>query len=256
MCGIAGLRRAGAARRAERDRARRCALMRHRGPDDARAPRASDRRTGARVELLHTRLSIIDLDPRSNQPFQVGGTLDRLQRRALQLRRGARRARRARAPSSAPSPTPRCCCAALDRGGWDALDRCEGMWAFATYDERDRRADAVPRPLRREAAVPATATATASTSAPRSKFVVALLGRVAAGQPRASSSATSSTATRRSTRPRETFFEGLEELPAGRAGCSVGPAGEERRGALLAPRAAGGRRHVATRRRSRARASG
>ena len=47
------------------------ALMRHRGPGPRRAPRF-DTPDGRRVELLHTRLTIIDLDPRANQPFQRG----------------------------------------------------------------------------------------------------------------------------------------------------------------------------------------
>src|SRR3954451_21657727 len=70
MCGIAGYvgRDALAGERVQRT----LALMHHRGPDDA-SHRAFDTPDGRRVELLHTRLTIIDLDPRSNQPMEVGG---------------------------------------------------------------------------------------------------------------------------------------------------------------------------------------
>jgi len=69
MCGIAGY--AGRSPLNEERLESTLALMRHRGPDDQsrRAFRTPD---GRYVELLHARLSIIDLDPRSNQPFQVG----------------------------------------------------------------------------------------------------------------------------------------------------------------------------------------
>ncbi len=46
-------------------------LMGRRGPD-ASGVRRFTTPTGRQVLLLHTRLSIIDLDPRSNQPFNVG----------------------------------------------------------------------------------------------------------------------------------------------------------------------------------------
>jgi asparagine synthase (glutamine-hydrolysing) len=48
-------------------------LMRRRGPDDQRAWRTVAAE-GNQVVLLHSRLSIIDLDPRSNQPYTIGNT--------------------------------------------------------------------------------------------------------------------------------------------------------------------------------------
>jgi len=130
MCGIAGY--AGSSPLSEDRLERTLALMRHRGPDDQsrRSFRTPD---GRFVELLHARLSIIDLDPRSNQPFQLGskwmaynGELYNY----LEVRRelGA-------APRTASDTEV--LLAALADGGWGALDRCEGMWAFACYDESD-----------------------------------------------------------------------------------------------------------------------
>ena len=49
------------------------ALMRRRGPDHA-AYRRFVAPSGRETCLLHSRLSIIDLDPRSSQPFQSGAT--------------------------------------------------------------------------------------------------------------------------------------------------------------------------------------
>src|SRR3954465_6348205 len=45
--------------------------MRHRGPDH-QAHRAFTTPDGRHVSLLHARLTIIDLDPRGNQPFNIG----------------------------------------------------------------------------------------------------------------------------------------------------------------------------------------
>jgi asparagine synthase (glutamine-hydrolysing) len=132
VCGIAGY--AGPGRLAPERVARALALMRHRGPDDA-AHRAFDLPTGRRVELLHTRLSIIDLDPRSNQPLRSGDTwlayngelYDYVEVRADLERRGHR---------FRTASDTEVLCAALDHDGAAALDRCEGMWAFAAFDER------------------------------------------------------------------------------------------------------------------------
>jgi len=48
-------------------------LMRRRGPDH-RQCFGAETQPGVSVRLLHSRLSIIDLDPRSNQPFTIGDT--------------------------------------------------------------------------------------------------------------------------------------------------------------------------------------
>lgn len=107
--------------------------MRRRGPDHA-AHRHWQTASGMHCHLLHTRLSIIDLDPRSHQPIGVGtkwlafnGELYNY----LELRRelGGRGFR--------TESDTEVLLRAIDRYGWDALDRCEGMWAFAVFDEAD-----------------------------------------------------------------------------------------------------------------------
>ena len=134
--------------------------LRHRGPDHA-AHRAFTTPDGRHVALLHTRLSIIDLDARSNQPFRVGHALAGLQRRALQLPRAARAAARARGAAFQTESDTEVLARRSTRRGWEALDSLRGHVGVRRLRRGRRHADAVPRPLRREAAVPATATATA-----------------------------------------------------------------------------------------------
>lgn len=132
MCGIAGY--AGPAPPDDAAVARTLALMARRGPDSRRAERLVD--GDRQTVLLHARLSIIDLDPRSDQPFRVGdkrmvynGELYNYR----EVRDGlARRGARFRTASDTEVLL-----SALDDGGWDALDGCEGMWAFAVHDAAD-----------------------------------------------------------------------------------------------------------------------
>ena len=134
MCGIAGYlgpTPSDAARLAE------CfAAMRHRGPDGGQS-RAWIDGTGRHTQLLHTRLSIIDLDHRADQPFNVGplwliynGELyNYVEIRAVLEREGV---------SFVTESDTEVLLSAILHWGWGALDRFEGMWAFAVYDERDR----------------------------------------------------------------------------------------------------------------------
>jgi asparagine synthase (glutamine-hydrolysing) len=111
------------------------ALMRRRGPDAA-ANRRLVAPGGRNLYLLHTRLTILDLDPRSNQPFTVGpltlaynGELYNF----VELRREMESKGRV---FRSTSDTEVLACALADERE-AALERCEGMWAFAAYDERD-----------------------------------------------------------------------------------------------------------------------
>ena len=82
--------------------------MNHRGPDDQTAPALHDTPDGRCVDLLHSRLSIFDLDQRGNQPFHRGSlwlTYNGELYNHVEVRRGARGARRRR--STRPA-TPRC----------------------------------------------------------------------------------------------------------------------------------------------------
>lgn len=134
MCGIAGYVGATPLREDRIDAA--LASMRRRGPDH-RAAAHFVRPDGAHVHLLHARLSILDLDPRSNQPFRRDGIVlayngevyDYVERRAQLEKDGA---------AFETTSDTEVLAAALRR--WpaaEALDRLEGMWAFASYDERD-----------------------------------------------------------------------------------------------------------------------
>lgn len=132
MCGIAGYC---GTRPIEPERLERTlAAMRHRGPDHA-GHRSFRRPDGKTVHLLSTRLDIIDLAERSNQPFRFGDTwlsyngelYNYLEVRAELQARGV--------VFTTASDTE-VLAAALAGDGAAALDRCEGMWAFAAYDER------------------------------------------------------------------------------------------------------------------------
>lgn len=130
MCGIAG--HAGPSVLPGERIERTLSLMRHRGPDD-QAHRGFTTPAGHHVDLLHGRLSIIDLDARANQPFRTGSTWLAYNGELynyLEVRDELRDVQFRTTSDTEVVAT------ALDRGGWDALDRCEGMWAFASYDER------------------------------------------------------------------------------------------------------------------------
>jgi asparagine synthase (glutamine-hydrolysing) len=133
MCGIAGYFGS-----SEIDRARieRCLdLMKRRGPDFS-ACRHWVNPADRQVYLLHSRLSIIDLDERAHQPFQYGskwmvynGELYNY----LELRKDLSASGQRFTTESDTEVLLR----VIAEPGWDALDRCEGMWAFAVYDEAD-----------------------------------------------------------------------------------------------------------------------
>ena len=133
MCGIAGY--AGpdplASERIERARK----LLHHRGPDHS-AHRSFVTLAGRHVTLMYARLSIIDLDPRANQPLRSGSrwlTYNGELYNYLELRERLVRKGVAFDTRSDTEVLVK----AIDHLGWDALDACEGMWAFATYDDAE-----------------------------------------------------------------------------------------------------------------------
>jgi asparagine synthase (glutamine-hydrolysing) len=109
--------------------------MNQRGPDH-RDHVSLTTPTGRHVSLLHSRLSIIDLDVRSNQPFRVGamtlvynGELyNFVELRGQLAREGA---------TFRTESDTEVLLIAIERWGWAALDRFEGMWALAVFDSRD-----------------------------------------------------------------------------------------------------------------------
>ncbi|MGB8182796.1 MAG: asparagine synthase (glutamine-hydrolyzing), partial [Stellaceae bacterium] len=109
-------------------------LMRHRGPDGT--GRYTAERQGRRILLLHSRLSIIDLDPRAGQPFREGSQMTAFNGEIYDYRERRAELEAAGERFRTTSDTE-VLAKLLHRKGAAALDRCEGMWAFARYDEAD-----------------------------------------------------------------------------------------------------------------------
>jgi asparagine synthase (glutamine-hydrolysing) len=134
MCGIAGY--VGTRRLDDRAMASCAAELRRRGPDDGGSARF-DPAPGREVCLVNRRLRIIDLDPRAAQPFEYGGSTityngelyNYVELKSALARRGA---------AFRTTSDTEVLAAALTLDGVAALDRCEGMWAFAWYDARER----------------------------------------------------------------------------------------------------------------------
>ena len=133
MCGIAGY--IGTRRLDDAVLANCVARMRRRGPDH-QAWKSWTNPAGRNVYLLHSRLSIIDLDPRANQQFGrdgdwiiLNGELYNYIERRDELSAGG--------AGFTTSSDTEVLLAALQSRGWDVLDRCEGMWSFAVYSGRD-----------------------------------------------------------------------------------------------------------------------
>ena len=133
MCGIAGYV---GTRPRDAARIEDClAVMRRRGPDHAGSV-ARELSRGRVAQLLSTRLDIIDLTARGNQPLRVGtktivynGELYNYRELRADLEREGER--------FASDSDTEVLVRALACWGDAALDRCEGMWAFALHDEAD-----------------------------------------------------------------------------------------------------------------------
>jgi len=133
VCGIAGY--VGPERLDDARLAHCLELMRHRGPDHAAAGSWTNA-AGRRVHLLSTRLEIIDLDPRAHMPFSVG-TKRLVQNGELYNYLEVRRELEAAGRAFHTESDTEVLAMVLDEHGVDGLDSCEGMWAFAAYDEAD-----------------------------------------------------------------------------------------------------------------------
>jgi asparagine synthase (glutamine-hydrolysing) len=131
MCGIAGFY---GTRPLPKDRTKKClALMDHRGPDAA-GKYYHETANGNHVHLLHTRLAIIDLDPRANQPFRVGNSVLTFNGEIYNYLE-VKREMETRGYSFETQSDTEVLAKALHESGPSALDSCEGMWAFAQFDE-------------------------------------------------------------------------------------------------------------------------
>src|SRR2546430_8764238 len=133
MCGIAGY---WGARTLSAESLEQCLrLMHRRGPDFAGSFQRSvnpDRN----LYLLHSRLNIIDFDERANQPFHAGSKVlayngelyNYIELKQKLIAEGCQ--------FHTESDTE-VLLQTLIRYGWQGLDQCEGMWAFALYDKND-----------------------------------------------------------------------------------------------------------------------
>jgi asparagine synthase (glutamine-hydrolysing) len=132
MCGIAGYhgRSALAPERIEA-----ClALMGRRGPD-SRAHRSWMSASGVHTSLLHSRLTIIDFDSRADQPMGFDGAWIAFNGELYNYLECRADLERERIHLRTRSDTE-VLLVSLRTFGWSALERSEGMWAFALYDER------------------------------------------------------------------------------------------------------------------------
>lgn len=131
MCGIAGYY---GTRTLARDEIQEClGAMKRRGPDH-QACREWVTPHGRHLYLLHSRLSIIDLDPRANQPMGRDGKWI-VQNGELYNFVEYRKELSGQGISFTTQSDTEVLLAAIARDGWQALQRCEGMWAFAVFDE-------------------------------------------------------------------------------------------------------------------------
>lgn len=219
MCGIAGY--IGSQPPGERAVAACHALMGRRGPDAIGAWRHSVR-PGREVVLLHSRLSIIDLDPRANQPMRADGHALVVNGELYNYVELASALRNAGVGPFATSSDSEVLLRLLARDGIGALDRCEGMWSFALYSERDgtlmlSRDRFGEKPLWLHRAPHGLYFAS------EPKFIAALAGRRFAPNERQLMRYLV-TGYRTLYKTPDTFFTGIEELPSGHV-LVVGPDG-------------------------------
>ena len=133
MCGIAGY---AGSRTISDDAVRECMrLMRRRGPDSADFYRHSSS-PGEHVLLINSRLKIIDLDDRANQPFRVGSKV-MVYNGELYNYLEVKGWLNGNGRNFVTDSDTEVLLQAVDEGGWESLDKSEGMWAFAVYDEAD-----------------------------------------------------------------------------------------------------------------------
>ena len=194
------------------ERVRAClALMARRGPDahGVERYRLDERST---VTLLHTRLSIIDPDPRGAQPMSMPGHHVALNGELYNYRE-LRTDLESRGVAFRTRTDTEVLLALLASDGWAALDRCEGMWAFAHVDEA-RGALVLCRDRFGEKPLYLHETPDGLVFGSEPKFVFALLGRTLPVDRRQGARYLVNGYKALYKQP-ATFFEGLAEVPAG-----------------------------------------
>jgi asparagine synthase (glutamine-hydrolysing) len=131
MCGIAGVW--GSAPLGEKRTSACLQAMRHRGPDDY-AAQSFESAQGHFTTMLFSRLSIIDLDHRANQPMSSQGVWLTLNGEIYNYRE-IRAVLEARGVNFRTTSDSEVLLEGYREFGWAVLDMLEGMWAFALYDE-------------------------------------------------------------------------------------------------------------------------
>jgi len=136
MCGIAGLllpdRDPGRIPEAARSVAQMNHLQQHRGPDDAGL------HEGVGIALGHRRLSILDLTPRGHQPMQLAGTpLWIVHNGEVYNYRELRAELEGLGRAFVSETDTEVILASYARWGPACLERFNGMFAFAIWDERE-----------------------------------------------------------------------------------------------------------------------
>ena len=112
-------------------------LMKNRGPDAKAFYKVFHKKENLKVYLLHTRLNIIDLDKRSNQPFTIGDLTivfngeiyNYLEIRNYLVRKGVKFKTKSDTEVLLQS---------YKFFGINFFDKIEGMWSFAIWDNKKK----------------------------------------------------------------------------------------------------------------------
>lgn len=133
MCGIAGY--IGKSQLSQDYVAKCLPMMRRRGPD-ASGTFHHSHGPEHHVSLLHSRLCIIDLDDRANQPFEIASKVlvcNGELYNYIELKRELS----ALGYCFTTESDTEVLLQMIIHFGWQGLDKCEGMWAFALYDKNE-----------------------------------------------------------------------------------------------------------------------
>ena len=112
-------------------------MMRHRGPDDHQF-RNFPGNQGRHTTLLHSRLKIIDLDPRANQPMESHGLWLAFNGEIYNYRE-LRATLEGKGVMFRTTSDTEVLLEGIRVMGWAVLDLLEGMWAFALYNSQSGR---------------------------------------------------------------------------------------------------------------------
>lgn len=109
-------------------------LIRFRGPDNMAYLRC-DTNMGTQITLGHVRLSVVDLDCRSNQPFKYDENLSIVFNGEIYNHKELRKQYLSDVPLRTTSDTE-VICAMYERFGKDCVNYFNGMFAFVIFDRR------------------------------------------------------------------------------------------------------------------------